>query len=90
MDGHGYQRMKVWDHPMLMWRLTTTTMVAAEEMERKVEAKYVEKKNYYYLEVSFYCLYPRKVSLVTALQRSWSKGHQPQKSGQPVSWDNGT
>ena len=68
MDGREYQRTKVWDHPMLMWRLMM--MVAVEEMERKVEAKHVEKKNYYYLEVSFYCLYPRKVSLVTALQRS--------------------
>jgi len=32
-----------------------------------VEAKYVEKN---YLEVSFYCLYPLKVNLVAAPQRS--------------------
>jgi hypothetical protein len=62
VDGRGYQR-KVWD-PMLVWGLM---MVVVEEMERKVEAKYVEKD---YLKVSFYCLYPLKVSLVTALQRS--------------------
>ena len=45
-------------------------VVVVEEMvqvERKVEAKYVEED---YLEVSFYCLYPLKVSLVEALQRS--------------------
>ena len=61
-DGRGYQR-KVWD-PMLMWGLM---MVVVEEVERKVEAKYVEKDS---LEVSFYCLYPLKVSLVEVLQRS--------------------
>ena len=63
MDGRGYQR-KVWDHPMLMWGLM---MAVVEEMERKVEARYVEKD---YLEVSFCYLHPQKVSLVTALQRS--------------------
>ena len=42
-------------------------VVVVEEMERKVEAKYVEEDC---LEVSFYCLYPLKASLVTALQRS--------------------
>lgn len=65
-DGRGYQR-KVWD-PMLMRGLMMVVVV--EEMvqvERKVEAKYVEED---YLEVSFYCLYPLKVSLVEALQRS--------------------
>lgn len=66
MDGRGYQR-KVWDHPMLMRGLMM--VVVAEGMEkRKVEARYVEKGCC--LEVSFCCLYPRTVSLVTALQRS--------------------
>jgi hypothetical protein len=62
VDDREYQR-KVPD-PMLMRGLM---MVVVEEVERKEEAKYVEKD---YLEVSFYCLYPPTVSLVTALQRS--------------------
>lgn len=62
MDGREYQR-KV-PNPMLMLELM---MVVVEEMERKVEAKYVEKD---YLKASSYCLYPLTASLVTALQRS--------------------
>jgi hypothetical protein len=62
MDGRGYQR-KMQD-PMLVWGLM---MAVVEETEGTVEARYVEKD---YLKVSFYCLYPLKVSLVAALQRS--------------------
>ena len=68
MDGrHGGCQRKVWD-PMLVWGLTMVVVVVeAMVVERKVEAKNAEKD---FLEVSFYCLHPLKVSLVAVLQRS--------------------
>lgn len=66
-DRHGGYQRKMWD-PMLKWGLMMVVEVVEEVVgERKVEAKYVEE---YYLEASFYCLYPLKVSLVAALRRS--------------------
>ena len=49
--------------PMMM------VVVGGKEMEEEEDAKYVEKKGYL-LEVFFCCLYPLKVSLATAWQRS--------------------
>jgi hypothetical protein len=51
---------------MLKWGLMMVVVEVVVE-ERKVEAKFVEED---YLEVSSYCLYPLKASLVAALQRS--------------------
>jgi hypothetical protein len=64
---HAYSR-KV-RAPMLMWKLmmVVVVVVVEEVVKKKVEARYVEKD---FLEVSFYWLYPLKVSLVAALQRS--------------------